>query len=122
MPRRPGDLAVSSSSHDQVFPATPALRWRTGARLTVVFWWLACGMLTAMAGRPGTTHFVEIRGDVVVKRFRSHAHGEPRREWRALRMLATYAPGLTPRPGACRPGRRAPVVVMSRLGGTAMGK
>jgi hypothetical protein len=43
---------------------------------------------------------------MAVKRFRSHAGGderrlygnEPRREWRALQLLARYAPGLAPRP------------------------
>ncbi len=51
-----------------------------------------------MAAHPGATHFLEVRGDVVAKRFGSHARGEPWREWRALRMLARYAPGLAPAP------------------------
>jgi Ser/Thr protein kinase RdoA (MazF antagonist) len=74
-----------------------------------------------MAGRPSTTHGLEIRGDVVVKRFRSHARGEPQREWRALRMLARYAPGLAPAPVHAALDARPPVVVMSRLPGDAMG-
>src|SRR5690242_1568180 len=78
-------------------------------------------MLTAMAGRPGTTHFLEIRGDVVVKRFRSQARGEPRREWRALRMLARYAPGLAPAPVHAALDAEPAVVVMSRLPGEVMG-
>ncbi len=78
-------------------------------------------MLTAMADRPGTTHFLEVRGEVVVKRFQSYARGEPRREWQALRMLARYAPGLAPAPVHAALDARPPVVVMSRLPGNAMG-
>ena len=78
-------------------------------------------MLTAMAGRPGTTHCLEIRGDVVVKRFRSHARGEPRREWQALGLLARYAPGLAPAPVHAALDAEPPVVMMSRLPGNAMG-
>jgi aminoglycoside phosphotransferase (APT) family kinase protein len=78
-------------------------------------------MLTAMAGRPGTTHCLQIRGGVVVKRFRSHARGEPGREWRALRMLARYAPGLAPAPVHAALDAEPPVVVMSRLPGSALG-
>jgi aminoglycoside phosphotransferase len=78
-------------------------------------------MLTAMAGQPGTTHCIEIRGDVVVKRFRSSARGEPRREWRALGMLARYAPGLAPAPVRAALDAEPAVVVMSRLPGDAMG-
>jgi hypothetical protein len=78
-------------------------------------------MLSVMAGRPGTTHVVEIRGDVVVKRFRSHARGEPRREWQALRMLARYAADLAPAPVHSDLDAEPPVVAMSRLPGTALG-
>ena len=75
-----------------------------------------------MTGRPGTTtHYLQIRGDVVVKRFRSHARGEPRREWRALGMLARYAPGLAPAPVHAALDATPPVVVMSRLPGDAIG-
>lgn len=78
-------------------------------------------MLTVMAGQPGTTHCLEIRADVVVKRFRSCARGEPRREWQALRMLARYAPGLAPAPVRAALDAEPAVVVMSRLPGDAMG-
>jgi aminoglycoside phosphotransferase len=78
-------------------------------------------MLTAMAGQPGTTHFLEVRGDVVIKQFRSCARGEPRREWQALRMLARYAPGLAPAPVHAALDAEPPVVVMSRLPGNALG-
>lgn len=78
-------------------------------------------MLTAMPGRPGTTHCLEIRGDVVVKRFRSYARGEPRREWLALSMLARHAPDLAPAPVRAALDAEPPVVVMSRLPGDDMG-
>jgi hypothetical protein len=74
-----------------------------------------------MAPQPGTTHCLEIRGDVVVKRFRSRARGEPWREWRALCMLASYAPDLAPAPEHAALDAEPPVVVMSRLPGDAMG-
>lgn len=77
-------------------------------------------MLTAMTGQPGTTHCLKVRGDVVVKRFRSWARGEPRREWRALGLLARYAPGLAPAPVHAALDAGPPVVVMSRLPGDAM--
>ena len=78
-------------------------------------------MLPAMAGGPGATHCLEIRGDVVVKRFCSHARGEPRREWQALCMLARHAPGLAPAPVHAALDAAPPVVVMSRLPGSALG-
>jgi len=34
----------------------------------------------------------------VVKRFRSWDRGEPEREWRALNVLAEFAPALAPAP------------------------
>ena len=78
-------------------------------------------MLTVMAGQPGTTHFVDIRGDVVVKRFRSCARGEPQRDWRALHMLARYAPDLAPAPVHAALDAEPPTVVMSHLPGIALG-
>jgi aminoglycoside phosphotransferase len=78
-------------------------------------------MLTAMTGQPGTTHCLQIRADVVVKRFRSYKRGEPQREWRALGMLARYAPGLAPAPLHTDLDADPAVVVMSRLPGEAMG-
>jgi aminoglycoside phosphotransferase (APT) family kinase protein len=78
-------------------------------------------MLTAMADQPGTTHCLEIRGDVAVKRFRSCTRGEPRREWQALGILARYAPGLAPAPVHAVLDGEPAVVVMSRLPGEAMG-
>lgn len=78
-------------------------------------------MLTAMADPSRTTHFLEIRGELVVKRFRSYTRGEPRREWRALGLLARYAPGLAPAPVQAALDADPPVVAMSRLPGDAMG-
>jgi hypothetical protein len=56
--------------------------------------------------RPFSTHDITVEEGIAVKRFRSHADGderrlygdEPRREWRALKLLARYAPGLAPTP------------------------
>jgi hypothetical protein len=93
--------------------------WRRGAPR--VFRQPAHGILTAMADQPGTTHLLEIRGDVVVMRFRSRARGEPRREWQALCMLARYAPGLAPAPVDAALDAEPAVVVMSRLPGNPMG-
>ena len=43
------------------------------------------------------THGVALEERVVVKLFRSLAHGdEARREWRALGLLARHAPGPAP--------------------------
>lgn len=47
---------------------------------------------------PQSTHSFEVRGDVVVKRFTGKREGEHEREWRALNLLAEYAPGLAPVP------------------------
>jgi aminoglycoside phosphotransferase (APT) family kinase protein len=68
---------------------------------------------------PGATHDIRIdpgRG-VVVKRFRSWDRDEPAREWRALRLLAEYAPGLAPRPLSASLNRSAPEIRMSWLPG-----
>jgi aminoglycoside phosphotransferase (APT) family kinase protein len=67
---------------------------------------------------PGT-HDVEL-GALVVKRYRSEAHDEPRREWRALTLLAEYAPGLAPEPVRAGLTADPPVVVMTRLEGAPL--
>lgn len=64
-----------------------------------------------------STHIVEIRADVVIKRYRSWRWGEPEREWRALTLLAGHAPGLAPEPVGAELTGDPPVVVMSRLAG-----
>jgi hypothetical protein len=50
-----------------------------------------------MGGR-STTHLLEMRANVAVKRHRSWDLGEPEREWRALELLGEHAPGLAPSP------------------------
>lgn len=68
------------------------------------------------------THGVVFEGGVAVKRFRSLVHGdEPRREWRALKLLARYAPGLAAEPFRADLDADPPVVVMSRLPGAPLG-
>jgi hypothetical protein len=80
----------------------------------------ARGMLTAIAGQRGTTHCLQIRGDLVVKQFRPCGRSEPRREWQALGVLARYAPDLAPAPVHTALDAEPAVVVMSRLPGSAM--
>ncbi|WP_328539340.1 phosphotransferase [Streptomyces sp. NBC_00344] len=65
-----------------------------------------------------TTHTLAIGDATVVKRFRSWDRGEPEREWRALGLLARYAPGLAPRPLA----RTAvpPSLTMERIPGAPL--
>jgi hypothetical protein len=49
-----------------------------------------------------STHGITVEEGIAVKRFRSRVDGdgrwlygdEPRREWRPLKLLARYAPGL----------------------------
>ncbi|MEU0934624.1 phosphotransferase [Embleya sp. NPDC005971] len=67
-----------------------------------------------------STHDIEFRDDVVVKRFRSRERAEPLREWQALSLLARYAPGLAPEPIREDIDGEPPVVVMSRLGGVPL--
>lgn len=63
------------------------------------------------------THDVRIEGDVVRKTYDSTAAGEPDREWAALELLASAAPGLAPLPLARERDRERAVVVMTRLPG-----
>lgn len=51
-----------------------------------------------MPGRGSSTHEIEVYGSQVVKRFRPGEGDEARREWRALTLLAEFAPGLAPVP------------------------
>jgi Ser/Thr protein kinase RdoA (MazF antagonist) len=69
-----------------------------------------------MGGR-STTHLVEMRPDVVIKRYRSWGHEEPEREWRALQLLDEHATGVAPRPVTADLESVPPTVVMSRLDG-----
>jgi Ser/Thr protein kinase RdoA (MazF antagonist) len=68
---------------------------------------------------PGN-HEVEVGRAVVVKRYRSWSHDEPRREWRALTLLAEYAPGLAPEPVRADLAAVPPAVVMTRLEGVPL--
>ena len=66
---------------------------------------------------------------MAVKRFRSPVDGderrlygdEPRREWRALELLARYAPGLAPRPVRADLAADPPLIAMSRVPGEPLG-
>jgi hypothetical protein len=65
-------------------------------------------------------HEIELRHDVVIKRYGATGHDRPAREWRALKLLDVYAPGLAPAPVSAELDADPPTVVMSRLGGTAI--
>lgn len=67
-----------------------------------------------------TTHLVECGTTRVTKKFRSWGRAEPEREWRTLRLLATYAPGLAPQPLCADVSADPPTVVMSRLPGVPL--
>ncbi|MFF5020093.1 phosphotransferase family protein [Streptomyces sp. NPDC001165] len=64
-----------------------------------------------------STHSVELRSNSVIKRFRPEGRGACEREWRALTLLAAYAPGLAPVPQSVDCAAEEPVVVMSRVPG-----
>ncbi|MEV0168285.1 phosphotransferase family protein [Nonomuraea fuscirosea] len=66
------------------------------------------------------THNLDIRDDVVVKRYTSWGRGEPHREWAALTLLAEYAPGLAPTPVEAALDANPPMIVMSRLPGDVL--
>ncbi|MDP9842353.1 aminoglycoside phosphotransferase family protein [Streptosporangium lutulentum] len=55
----------------------------------------------------------------MIKRFRSWERGEPEAEWRALTLLAKYAPGLAPHPLHAEL-TAYPAITMSRLPGTPL--
>ncbi|MGW5867230.1 phosphotransferase family protein [Streptomyces sp. NPDC055239] len=67
-----------------------------------------------------STHTIEMGPDSVTKRFRDEDRERCEREWRALRLLDTYVPGLAPRPESADPAATTPTVVMSRLSGTPL--
>lgn len=71
------------------------------------------------SGRWGT-HSIEMTGDRVIKRFPREDDGRAEREWRALSLLAIYAPGLAPEPREADLAAAEPVVVMSRLAGAPL--
>ena len=78
--------------------------------------------------RPFSTHGITLEEGTAVKRFRSPAGDErrlygdePRREWRALTLLARYAPGLAPRPLRAELDAGPPLIAMSRVPGEPLG-
>ena len=78
--------------------------------------------------RPFSTHSITVEDGIAVKRFRSHIDGdrrlygdEPRREWRALTLLARYAPGLAPSPIRADLDADPPLIAMSRVPGEPLG-
>src|SRR5689334_13327924 len=69
------------------------------------------------------THEIQVdagRG-VVTKRFRSWDRGEPVREWKALTLLAEFAPGLAATPVRADLTADPPVIEMSWLSGGPLG-
>ncbi|WP_329028452.1 phosphotransferase [Streptomyces sp. NBC_00690] len=70
-----------------------------------------------MTSVPWSTHAVELRSDTVIKKFRREKREECVREWRALKLLMEYAPGLAPLPYSADLDAMDPEAVMSRLPG-----
>lgn len=76
-----------------------------------------------------STHGISVEEGIAVKRFRSHVDGderrlygeEPRREWRALKLLASYAPGLAPSPIRAELDADPPLIAMSQVPGEPLG-
>ena len=76
-----------------------------------------------------STHDVTVEAEIAVKRYRApvddddrRLYGdEPRCEWRALTLLARYAPGLAPRPIRVDLDADFPLIVMSRVPGEPLG-
>jgi aminoglycoside phosphotransferase len=71
-----------------------------------------------------STHQLSLASEdpqLVVKRYVSATHRKPQREWRALRLLQQYAPGLAPEPVRAELSADPPVVVMRRLPGEPLG-
>ncbi len=64
-----------------------------------------------------STHDVRVEGHEVVKRYRKWDGAQHVREWRALRLLDSRAPGLAPAPLRALLDTRPPSVAMSRVPG-----
>jgi aminoglycoside phosphotransferase len=84
--------------------------------------------MAGYAPRPFSTHDITVEDGIAVKRFRSHVADErrlygdePRREWRALELLARYAPGLAPRPIRADLDADPPLIAMSLVPGEPLG-
>jgi Ser/Thr protein kinase RdoA (MazF antagonist) len=67
-----------------------------------------------------STHLIELRPNVVIKRYRAWSNNEPHREWRALTLLHEHAPGSAPAPISADLHTEPPAVVMSRLDGVSL--
>jgi len=67
-----------------------------------------------------STHAIEVGPVSVIKRFRDKGRERCEREWRALTLLDTYAPGLAAEPLRSDPAAAVPAIVMSRLSGTPL--
>ncbi|SHN06310.1 phosphotransferase [Actinacidiphila paucisporea] len=67
-----------------------------------------------------STHAITVGPAGVTKRFRATDHDRCAREWRALRLLSRYAPGLAPEPLRADLAAREPTVVMSGLAGAPL--
>jgi len=79
--------------------------------------------------RPFSTHGITIEEGIAVKRFRTNVDGderrlygdEPRREWRALELLARYAPEVAPKPIRADLDADPPLIAMSHVPGEPLG-
>ncbi|WP_149263398.1 aminoglycoside phosphotransferase family protein [Actinomadura sp. K4S16] len=67
-----------------------------------------------------STHDVQIHPRVVVKTYRPGSRDAAKREWRALTLLADYAPGLAPSPITAELATEPARVTMTRLAGTPL--
>ncbi len=74
----------------------------------------------SMSSDRWSTHVVVMGSGSVIKRFRGEDRERGRREWRALGLLARYAPGLAPVPWKVDLASAEPTVVMSRLTGVPL--
>ncbi|MFG1705989.1 aminoglycoside phosphotransferase family protein [Nonomuraea sp. M3C6] len=73
-----------------------------------------------MTVRQSSTHEIDLRDEIVIKRYRSWDRLEPQCEWAALNLLAEHAPGLAPLPITADLDATPPTVVMSRLPGVPL--
>lgn len=67
-----------------------------------------------------STHGITMSAGRVVKTYASWSRGEHEQEWRALNLLAQYAPDLAPLPLEADLHAEPPVIVMSRLDGAPL--
>jgi hypothetical protein len=77
--------------------------------------------VTDIPAEVSTQHGVEFYGDRVVKTFRAWDGGQHLREWRGLRLLHQFAPGLAPQPLRAEFDTEPPRIVMSRVPGEPLG-